>query len=718
VDLSGDDLVMTRLGGEWTTTARNVEIRWPGAVLKARRAVVWVPGGEKAKPESEGKADAMRLAARFGVAVYAEGDVRVEWRRDRLTCERFFYDFGKGRGVMVRARADLKDAFGKTPVPAGSKLVARAERIRVAMEKDGSAEIALEGASLTDCDFIAPHYDVRVSEVRIHVGPGKEPAIWIDFWHIMPRAFGVPFFYFPWIPLNARWRALIRFQPGRSGEYGAYLRAGVGMAVKAQRRDAPGRTSRLGTFWALGEFFENRGAGGGLEGDWGWPAESPFNGETLLYGVHDRGDRRAVARDRGLFPLEREDRWRAFFYHRHAFPAWFTRADVELNAYSDANFLLEFFEEEWKTEKAPESYLQIREAWAVHGGTLLVRPRLNDFLTRVEYVPRLRYRGVAQPLPLSLGVVTPFLEASHVRIRPDDRNPALRSHRLWRFDAGAEAAAPVRLMILEVEPYLQARYTAFGEGVAVGGSVDRVVLEAGVRGSVQAWRDFDVSSSLLGLQGLRHVATLQADALNRFLVTRPSAELVPVDEVERVDRVQRVDLRLLNRLETWRGEAEARSRRELLFLEIEGSVFPLPERDNGGDRFGPLTFDLRLAPFPGLRFESFSVVDVDRWAFDRWDAGLTLLPWGGVTLTAATSNVPGRLHSTLVRGSIRFNERWSFQFEGMYDFETGQDVFARLTLRRILHRWVLDVGVRFDRSRDDVEFYFSLLPLMAVPEAW
>jgi hypothetical protein len=214
------------------------------------------------------------------------------------------------------------------------------------------------------------------------------------------------------------------------------------------------------------------------------------------------------------------------------------------------------------------------------------------------------------------------------------------------------------------------------------------------------------------------VATLQADLVNRFLVTRRPPELIAVDDVERVDRVQRVDLRLLNRLETWRGESEARRRTELLFLEIEGSLFPLPDRDNGGERFGPLNFDLRLAPFPGLHFSSFSVIDVDRWAFDRWDAGLTLFPWGGVSLTVSTANVPGSLHATIVRGSIRFNERWSFLFEGMYDFENGQDVFARVTLRRILHRWVLDVGVRFDRSRDDVEFYFSFLPLVAVPEAW
>jgi hypothetical protein len=157
---------------------------------------------------------------------------------------------------------------------------------------------------------------------------------------------------------------------------------------------------------------------------------------------------------------------------------------------------------------------------------------------------------------------------------------------------------------------------------------------------------------------------------------------------------------------------------EILFLEVEASFFPLPGLDNAGDRWGVINFDLRLSPFQGLRFESFSVVDPNLWAFRRWDAGLTFDAVRGISVTLGTSNVPGSLHATTARATVKFNERWTFIAEGMYDFENGQEVYARFTLRRILHRWVLDLGVNVDRSRDNVEFFFSFLPLVAVPEAW
>lgn len=756
VEFAGDALKVTEGDDGYTATARNVRVLWPGASLRADGAAIRVSSRATQGGGADPGADRHRLPA-AGIELYAEGNVRVEWRpvftqgvqkgleelrkgktgapgavaraleagengadrADVLTCRVFYFDFGSRRGVVRDARADLVRAFGKTPMPPGSRIVARAAEIRVALAADGSGTLTLKDASVTDCEYIVPHYDIRVSEVRVELGAGEDPELWLQLTHVTPRAFGVPFFYVPWIPWNARWRPMVRLRPGRSSEFGWFLRAGVGMEVKTRRPGVSDKRSRLGTFWLLGDWFESRGAAAGLDGRWGLSGSHPFHGECLLYGLHDRGDRRAVARDLGWYPLEREDRWRAYVAHRHEAPALGARVDIEINALGDPNLLAEFFEDEWRTEKPPESYFQLLEAVGNHGGTLLVRPRLNDFQSQVEYLPRLLYRGIAHPLPLELGVLTAFVEGGQVRTRPDDRLPGLSSDRLWRLDTGAEYALPLRLLVAEVEPFAAARYTLFGESAAGDGPLDRGAFEVGVRARLQAWRDFFVDAPSWGIHDLRHVMVLEADYRNRFEVTRPSTDWIPVDAMEAVDEVQRVDLRFSNRLQTWRNAADGTPAAADLFLfEVEIPVHPDPARDNGGDRFGPALFDLRIAPAPAVTFQSFSEVDVNGWRFLRWDAGLTVTPAKGIALSLSTSNVPGALHGAAASASVRFSERWTARVEAVYDFESGREVRTALTLRRILHRWVLEAGVHTDRSREDLGVSVTLMPLAAVPEAW
>jgi hypothetical protein len=710
VDLSAEWATASRSGNTLVISAGGVTVRWEGAVLTAERAVVWasppagqplrIPGGQP-----------LEAAATLAVTVYAEGGVRVEFQGDILTCERFLFDFGARRGVLHRARADLFSAFGKTSVSAGSRLVARAEEIRIALEKDGGGTVTLRDASLTDCEFIEPHYDFAATEVRVEIRGGKDGPVWVTLWNLMPRAFGVPLFWVPVMKWNADWRPMIRIKPGHSDQFGWFLRTGVGLEVKAPKPGNSDRERRIATFWALGDDFEKRGPAAGFEGKWQWPGEFPFRGEALLYYVHDRGDDRPIARALGWDPPPREDRWRTFLYHRQSAPSLGARIDLEINAASDANFLREFYEHEVRTDKPPESYLQVLEAWANHAGTLLVRPRLNEYQTAVEELPRLTYRGISQPLPYGAGVLDVGLMADHARLRPDDRDPALRSARLWRFDGWAEWALPFRFLEVQVEPFLRARYSAFERSAAGDRSIDREVLEAGVRTSVQAWRDFDTKAPALGVNGLRHVVSLHADYLDRCVVTTPPSDLVPIDDLERVDLVRRVDLRLLNRLATWPAGAPAST--DVLFLEIGTSLYPDRDRDNGGKWWGPASCDLRFRPGPWAGFEAFAVYDLDRGAFDRWDAGLWVAPWSGTRISVATTNTSGSVHSMTARASVRFDARWTAEFEEMYDFERGRQVSASLRVRRTLHCWVLEVGIHREQTKKDVGITVTFMPLLA-----
>ena len=65
----------------------------------------------------------------------------------------FFYDFRSRKGIAVKARADIGAAFGKTPLPPGTRIVARADEIRVALNADGSGRLEISQATVTDCDY-------------------------------------------------------------------------------------------------------------------------------------------------------------------------------------------------------------------------------------------------------------------------------------------------------------------------------------------------------------------------------------------------------------------------------------------------------------------------------------------------------------------------------------------------------------------------------------
>jgi hypothetical protein len=123
--------------------------------------------------------------------------------------------------------------------------------------------------------------------------------------------------------------------------------------------------------------------------------------------------------------------------------------------------------------------------------------------------------------------------------------------------------------------------------------------------------------------------------------------------------------------------------------------------------------DLRFRPGPWAGFEAFAVYDLDRGAFDRWDAGLWVAPWSGTRISVATTNTSGSVHSVTARASVRFDARWTAEFEEMYDFERGRQVSASLRVRRTLHRWVLEVGIHTEQTKEDVGITVTFMPLLA-----
>src|SRR5262249_515494 len=72
--------------------------------------------------------------------------------------------------------------------------------------------------------------------------------------------------------------------------------------------------------------------------------------------------------------------------------------DIEVSRQSDANFLREYYEKEFREEKPQETYVSYRNVVDNQAFTALASWRLNDFDTQALYAPQLVARETGEPL--------------------------------------------------------------------------------------------------------------------------------------------------------------------------------------------------------------------------------------------------------------------------------------------------------------------------------
>lgn len=696
----------------------HVTVRWsdrPGkgrepvkAVLRGDRAVLWVRRSQEAGRKG-----------RFGnLAVYAEGGVVFERGPDRIEAERFLYDFGTGRGLVSRcrigARLPVKTAPGRTEE---HPFVIRAEELRLRFDPfDAQAprEVVCRDVSFTHCTFAEPHSDVHASKVKISAPRGRPVSeAWFEAEGVAPRFFGIPFFYLPWVGWKLDWRPLLRLHPGTSSEFGFFLDAAAGLRLRGGGRDGrPGR--EIGRLWLPVSYFEKRGTGLGLDGEYrtgeddGWLR---MEGEAEVFYLRDRGDRRPEAVARGLYPLERSDRWRARLWHRHRLPGGF-RLDAEINAYSDRNYLLEFYEDEWKEEKPPESYVNL--SW--NEGNLALSAlglfRLNRFREEVEYLPRVRAWVYPVDLPADWLDVNLRAEVSRARWRPDEAAAVHVTRQAWRLDAEPEIAGSFLWGPIGLRPFLRPRWTVFEtSALADGRGVTRTAVAWGLHALTWAWRVYDLALPCLGIRRLRHVMVPMVTYENVAYLDRDPSELVPFDDIETLQKGERLRLRLENRLEA-RFQRQGRSSYGTVArFDLSFDYFPRAERDNGGRDFSPLLLDVRLDPAPFLSAAWNATYDMDQGRMTAWNASLRLEA-GPASLQLSSVNVAGAVHALTASVRLRMSARYTIKAYETHDFQRGELVEVGVSVRRTFHCWVLECGAVYDRGERNTTFVFSFLPTL------
>ena len=699
------------LKGEKETVAvfrDDVVFKMRDVTLTADYAVLWLAEGSDAKGGASG--EKLKLKE-----FYAEGNVTLRRGKDVITADRAYENVHEERGVYINARLALKS------VDPGIYFSAPE------VWHTGKGQYEAADGSFSTCDHAAPHYDVKSRFVRVN--KTAESTI-VSATHNFLRIGGVPFLYWPYVSHDIEDRDFIlrEFRAGSSSDMGHYVE------TRWNAHKMVGHKSQWSELDLMVDHYSKRGTGLGLDFDYGVQS---MQGSAMGYYISDSEDE-----DRPGEPIEDSDRGRFLWRHRSYLPRDL-RLEAEVSYLSDRTFLREFFEDEFQEGKEQETVLYLRKLHENQGFRYQQKHRINHFDTTVEQLPALTYDVIGEPFWGNTLVYTSTTELANLHRNVDNELRVQNPERTWRFHTGHELALPFKVWMVRMSPFYRAELTAADHGrtgrlaprpkrhrsrrrgattvaarradeaALIGGdsssAVYRVAPTLGLNASTDLWRIYNVHSDLLDVNRMRHIMTpeIQWEVTPSISNDEPR-DFNQFDEVDRIDEFHRLMLGYRNRFQTKRGKPGKERSIDFMTFDVEYSVYP-------GNR--------------GLNAEFDDLVELDfTYLIRNW---LTYVSKGN-ELNLGTGNFEVLSNGLKVRPSKRWsvylghefihrtnsaltfdlehviNDRWTVRLYEQYDFNNKVDrdrgrenLETALTLRRLLHKWAMDVTLEFDEGEDD-----------------
>jgi hypothetical protein len=488
-------------------------------------------------------------------------EIRQQGRRDTRTirADEVYYDVNRNTAIATKAQFDLKDP--KLPEPV---TIRTPELHQLAANQYEFVEAEISASKLPS----DPGLKVYVREGTIEDRKIIQTSIF--GWQVIDRKTGqpaevtesrvisrgntfylqdVPFFYLPYASADARdpLGPLVSVSFGFNHIYG--FTSGVTLDVYKLL----GIQTPQGHRWTLDvDDLSYRGPALGTNYDYtgkdlfGIP--STYQGLVKGWAMYDRNFDRLGGpsfRDEFFSPPNFRGRllWREQVME---LPEGFS-VQSQFYALSDRNFLEQYFKFEYDRDLAPDSYLYVKQQQGQWAWTGLAQPRLLDWITTTESLPRFDGWLLGQSF-FDTFTYNAHASAGYFQLRPtsdqyppnselglprpvypnpfDVRNffprvsPTDVYDRTARFDVFQELSAPFTLGAFRIVPYGKLDLAAYTGSTDTLGpdkqfqDIGRVWGEAGVRASIPFSRLFpDVNSELFNVNGIYHKITLSANAL-------------------------------------------------------------------------------------------------------------------------------------------------------------------------------------------------------------
>jgi hypothetical protein len=702
----GDQTVFFFTGG--------VTMERPDSTLRAARIMAWKDASSGLSYDE----------------IYAEGNVIFTRGVHKINCERFFYSAVTDRGAVVDVRLrgfskDLKTDFF---------MMANEARMKVK-----AGEMEADDVRLSSCPYGVPHYHLSMNHATLQgkemVGDKKlgfDPTAWnFDFDELVPEFSGIPFFYLPGLSVGP-WLMNFPFRAvhyGHSSLFGNLVYLDFGSRIRLM--DDQGKLKQWGDVDLKVDWRETRGMATGVDFTYKW---DNYSGRLDSYYLHDHGRIPGSAFEDSLPPLTNPDRGRVHWFHRQDLDEHW-RYELEAYYLSDRSLLQEFFPTEFKELKEPESAIYVRWMDGNMSAYALGRFRLNGFQTEDEYLPRLDFNLLSEPILGGLFdnlYLTERIDVVDIRHLYDNAL-GLPDVATWRADLVTELALPLDFRYFQVAPFIQDRFT-FYESDLMGEARERNLLTAGARLITQVHATHpEVYWERVGIRGLRHVVELEVRYANTFSSNVNPADLFPFEPVDSLGRFEELSFEIRQRLLT--KDSKGRPFEFLNFM-LGMEYYPSAARDTTGanvnNEVPPFNWIPVLAlPFTGnyprrlwsnLYYE-FSFHPRDFFAVNLAgeynpvtrseevrELTVTFTPFESFTGSVGQELIQGVANAFTVGLTWAMTPKWSISLVSVFDFKDGGYLSQELVVARDFHDFSIEAGYERDMTRGEYRLMISVVP--------
>lgn len=489
-----------------------------------------------------------------------------------------------------------------------------------------------------------------------------------------------------------------------------------------------------------------------------------YTGLIKAWGINDTG-KDLLGANRGNFGHP-DNRGRFLFRHNHQLPEDFTLW-MQVSALSDKNFLEQYYYNEFNTDINQETFIflkQQRENWA---WTLHAEERIRNWVNETERLPQVDGYLIGQSF-FDLLTYNVHGSAGYDRFMASHVPPPNLGFTNWsstsgRFDLWQDLSLPFTLGPVRLVPYGIVDLTYYTNDL-YGDDRGRFYGAGGIRGSMPLTRLYPgVQSDLMNLNGINHKILLstnyyvshsdtpftafaqfdrlQDDASDQSVrdmaqiwpginpVTGPllatSAVYDPqvyairrlVDNrIDTLDTVEVLQANIRQRLQTKRGYPGMQHIVDWMTLDLSGSFFPHPSRDDFGELFALLTYDYSWHLGDRTTLVSQGWYDPIDHGARYWNVG-------------AYVNRPDRtqfyvgyrqtdpLESQLLMGNVTYilSPKYAITAVSSYNFATNQGLSNGFVFTRMGSDLQISFGFNYNAILNNVGFTLGIVPNLAGP---
>ena len=738
VDIIADNIDSWEEGDKRVVVAiGNVKIKKVDTTIDADSVILWFD-----KKEADGSTP---LGQSYS-EMYAEGNVTMRRKDDVLIADKIFENAKEDKGILINSQ--IKTKIQKTKAPLLEEIPAYISGEEIKHVSKGQYEI--KNGVITTCGYGHPHYHFKGKKIRLvqrdehNIVSSTHNTFYMDKY---------PVAYLPYLSLDVRKKEklLKDWEFGSSSRFGSFLMTDWDLyaLTGGKQKDWSDLTLNL-------DYLQKRGLGTGL--DFEYKGKDVF-GSLNTYYINDQGDF-----DINNIPIEDRDRGTILWRHRQELPYdW--RLDMEYSYLSDPRFLREYFEHQFKEEKARETVLYLHRTHDTTAETFLINEQLNGFDTTVdslrerryaERLPEATYRIIGEPIWDNRLIFTSESSATYFdgsfdqsdRSRLGDSFVAFASvdqsvepQPVTRVDTVNRVSMPFKPWFFNINPFVEGRVTGYTESIdtssdtvdeANGPATGRFIGSIGFDWSSTHWRTYSVYNDMLKINRLRHVFVPELRYTYSPVVTEDPNELYQYDAIDALDSSQVAVIGIKNTLQTKRGDPGFEKTIDFVTFNLDYYMFPTnagiyTDGINGiiirEDDFVNLDFRSQLTDIVAFVSER-NEFNTEDFEFDVLSSGFEIYNPPDWQYFVGHRFIRDISSTIILAADYKISEKWSVTAGEKYDLkslakvedEEGEvetkprNLKTNFVLSRYFHDWVGSLTLELDPVRNDSSYRFDITP--------